>query len=235
MNAPGFHLLREAAVARKTIYVLNPSSRTDTGITEDMQHSLKWLVREGGPDIRCLTLSDGPNGIKNARDSDSAAPAILRFIERECAKPEVAGFIIACFSDPAVFSARELTAKPVIGIGEAGMMAALALGDLVGTIGVSGSNPVKGLRFARRLGVRERIAGHVGLGLDYGQLKDPAVVEDNLIKAGLSLRDDHGADAIVFAGAGLARYVAALNAATGLPVVDPTQAAAALALTQAAL
>ncbi|MBS7701175.1 MULTISPECIES: aspartate/glutamate racemase family protein [unclassified Chelatococcus] len=221
-------------MARRTIYVLNPSSRTDTGITEDMQRSLRWLVREDGPDIRCLTLSDGPNGIKNAGDSDKASPAILSFIERECEKPEVAGFVIACFSDPAVFSARELTAKPVIGIGEAGIMAGLALGDLVGTIGVSGGNPVKGLRFARRLGVRERVAGHVGLGLDYGQLQDPAVVENSLIKAGLALRDEHGADTIVFAGAGLARYVASLGAATGLPVVDPTQAAAALALTQAA-
>lgn len=218
-----------------TIYVLNPSSRTDTGITEELDRSLRWLAREDGPRILCLTLTDGPNGIKNARDSDDAAPAILRFIERECVKPNVAGFVIACFSDPAVFSARELTAKPVIGIGEAGMMAGLALGDLVGTIGVSGGDSVKGLRFARRLGVRERMAGHIGLGLDYGQLKDPAIVEDSLIKAGLSLRDDHGADAIVFAGAGLARYVAPLAAATGVKVVDPTQAAVALALTQAAI
>lgn len=219
-------------MARRTIYVLNPSSRTDTGITEDMQRSLGWLAREDGPDIRCLTLSDGPNGIKNLRDSDSAAPAILGFIARECEKPDVAGFVIACFSDPAAFSARELTTKPVVGIGEAGIMAGLALGDLVGTIGVSGGNPVKGLRFARRLGVRERVASHVGLGLDYGQLQNPAIVEDNLIKAGLRLRDEHGADAIVFAGAGLARYVAPLRAATGLPVVDPTQAAVALILTQ---
>lgn len=217
---------------RQLIYVINASSRTDTGITEDLDRSLRWLARDDQPTIECLTLSDGPNGIKNIRDSDDAAPAVLRFIERESKRDEVVAFVVACFSDPGVFAARELTRKPVIGIGEAGLMAGLSLGDMIGTIGVSDAHPVKSMRRARQLGIRERVAGHVSLGLDYGELSNEVIVEQRVIEAGLALRDAQGADALVFAGAGLARYVAPLRAATGLPIVDPTQAAVALALTQ---
>jgi Asp/Glu/hydantoin racemase len=130
-----------------------------------------------------------------------------------------------------VFAARELTTKPVIGIGEAGLMTALALGDLVGTIGVSAGQAAN-LRFARRLGIGDRIAGHVGLGLDYGQLQDASLVGDLLVKAAIRLRDEYDSDAIVFAGAGMARYVGKVKMATGLPVVDPTQAAVGIALVQ---
>jgi Asp/Glu/hydantoin racemase len=211
-------------------YVINPSSRTDTGITEDLALSLAWAGAAGRPQIVCVTLDDGPNGIANARDSDDAAPAVLRFIEREAGLDEVAGFVVACFSDPGVHAARELTSKPVIGIGEAGYLAALALADLVGTIGVGTGRGEKGRRLLRQMGVSGRLAGHRGLGLDYGELQDPQIVTERLVAAGLSLRDEDGAGALLFAGAGLARYVAPLAKATGLPVLDPTQAAGGLLL-----
>ena len=51
-----------------------------------------------------------------------------------------------------------------------------------------------------------------------------------LIEASVRLRDEKHAGVIVFAGAGMARYVGAVEKATGLPVVDPTQVAVSLAL-----
>src|SRR5690606_29094966 len=96
--------------------------------------------------FNCLTLKDGPNGISTARDSDDAAPAVLRFIENEARRDEVEGFIVACFSDPGVHAARGLTSKPVAGIGEAGFAAALSLGDLIGTIGVAAGRGTKSMR-----------------------------------------------------------------------------------------
>lgn len=217
----------------KTIYVVNASSRTDTGITEDLARSLAWAEAPGLPAISCVTLEDGPNGIAGAADSDRAIPAVLRFIEAKNKLPGTAGFVIACFSDPGVFSGRELTRKPVVGIAEAGYMAALSMGDLIGTIGVSGGAGGKGMRIARQLGILDRIAGHAGLGLDYGDLKTPEKVLGRLVEAGERLRTEKGAQSLLFAGAGLARYVAPLEEATGLPVIDPTQAAVAIVMGQA--
>jgi Asp/Glu/hydantoin racemase len=44
------------------------------------------------------------------------------------------------------------------------------------------------------------------------------------------LRDEHGADVVVMGCAGMARYRAPLQQAIGLPVVEPTQAAVAMAI-----
>lgn len=214
------------------IYVINASSRTDTGITEDLQKSLHWADRPGLAEVRCVTLEDGPNGISSERDSNDAAPAVLRFIERKGSEPDAAGFVIACFSDPGLHAARDLTHHPVVGIGEAGLLAALGLGDRIGTISVSAGGENKIRRQLRQLGVVDRLAGHRGLGLDYGQLRDPAVVTERLVDAARSLREGDDAQALVFAGAGMARYVAPVTEAVGLPVIDPSQAAVGLVMAQ---
>lgn len=214
------------------IEILNPSSRSDTGITEELARSLAWLAGPALPELRCLTLADGPNGISTPRDSDDAAPAVIRHIERSAQDPDVAGFVVACFSDPGVYAARGITQKPVIGIGEGGFAAAAALGDRFGTISVAGGPGAKILRQLRLVGLTSRHAGHRGLGLDYADLQHPDVVLDRVATAGCSLRDEAAAQAIVFAGAGLARYARPVEEATGLAVIDPTIAAVTILLAQ---
>lgn len=214
----------------KTIYVLNPSSRTDTGITDELARSLAWCSGPAMPAIKCVTLTEGPNGIANSVDSDRSAPAIFNFIRSHDDDADAAAFVIACFSDPAAYSGRELTKKPVIGIGEAGLATAISLGERFGTIGVSAEPAHKSRRFVRRTGLLDRYAGHRALGLDYGDLQYPERVRDRLAAAAIDLRDRDGADVIVFAGAGLAHYVQEVRALCGLPVVDPTLAGALAAL-----
>lgn len=217
-----------------SIHVLNASSRKDTGITQELERSLTWLSGPSIPPIRCVTLDDGPNGIANGRDSDRAAAAVIRYVESHADESSVGGFVVACFSDPGVHSAREATIKPVIGVGEAALQSALALGERFGTIGASAGQEGKTRRFVRRTTSLERYAGHVGLGLDYADLQTPDLVEGELLRAARSLREDHGADVIVLASAGLARYVTRLVRDVGLPVVEPTAAAVLLAMQQIA-
>lgn len=214
---------------RLTLHVLNASSRTDTGITEDLARSVSWIDRAGLAKTECVTLADGPNGITTARDSAEAATAVLRYVERHGRDADLAGFVVACFSDPGVYAARELTGAPVVGIGEAGYLAALAVGDTIATIGVS-SKTDKTARLARQMGIAPRITDHVGLGLDYGDLQYPDRVTEALVSAGSRLKQQRNVGALLFAGAGLARYVAPLSEAVGLPVIDPTQAAVATVL-----
>ena len=44
--------------------------------------------------------------------------------------------MIACFSDPGLYSAREVTAKPVLGIAECGVLTALTLGHRFGVLSI---------------------------------------------------------------------------------------------------
>ncbi len=51
-----------------------------------------------------------------------------------------------------------------------------------------------------------------------------------MVEVGRTLRDGHGADVVLMGCAGMARFRAPLEDALGIPVVEPTQAAATMAV-----
>jgi Asp/Glu/hydantoin racemase len=62
------------------------------------------------------------------------------------------------------------------------------------------------------------------------ELGDERTTLARMIDVGGRLRDDNRADVIVMGCAGMARYRDALEEAVGVPVVEPTQAAVAMAI-----
>jgi allantoin racemase len=80
------------------------------------------------------------------------------------------------------------------------------------------------------MGVSARLAGDLPVGLGVTALGDANTALARMIEVGRRLRDDHGADVLVMGCAGMASYRADLEAAVQLPVVEPTQAAVAMAL-----
>jgi Asp/Glu/hydantoin racemase len=85
------------------------------------------------------------------------------------------------------------------------------------------------------MGVLDRLAGDRALGLGVADLADPEKSRAAMIATALKLRDEDGANVLIMGCAGMAHYRADLEDATGLPVVEPTQAATAMALGQIAL
>ena len=85
------------------------------------------------------------------------------------------------------------------------------------------------------MGVLPRIAGDRALGLTVADLADTGRTVAAMARTGRRLRDEDGADVLVMGCAGMAAYRETLEAETGLPVVEPCQAAAAAALGQVAL
>ena len=51
-----------------------------------------------------------------------------------------------------------------------------------------------------------------------------------MVEVGSALRERHGADVVVMGCAGMARYRKPLQDEIGIPVVEPTQAAVAMAI-----
>src|SRR6202040_2780306 len=93
------------------ILVINPNS-TDA-VTRAIDDAMAALRITGGPGIDCVTLREGPPGVESQSDADAVIAPLCRAIGD--AEPETAAFVIACFSDPGLFSAREATGKPVLG------------------------------------------------------------------------------------------------------------------------
>ena len=208
------------------ILVINPNS-TDA-VTDAIDLAVEPLRIVGGPEIDCVTLRQGPPGVESQSDADAVIAPLCRVIRD--ADQETAAFVIACFSDPGLFSARETTAKPVLGIAECGILTALTLGHRFGVISILARSVPRHLRYIAAMGVGQRLAADLPIGLGVTQLSDASSTLGRMIDVGRRLRDEHGADVLVMGCAGMARYRADLEESVQIPVVEPTQAAVAMAI-----
>ena len=86
------------------------------------------------------------------------------------------------------------------------------------------------LRYTAAMGVDQRLAGDLPIGLGVTELADERATLTRMIDVGRRLRDQHGADVLVMGCAGMARYRADLEEAVQIPVVEPTQAAVTMAI-----
>jgi allantoin racemase len=208
------------------IIVINPNSTV--AVTAAMDEGLAPLRIAGGPAIECLTLAEGPTGIESQSDADGVIAPLCRTIRSR--DDDAAAFVVACFSDPGLHSARDITRKPVLGIAECGILAALTLGQRFGIIAILARSVPRHLRYVGAMGLSGRLAGDLPIGLGVTELAKEEVTLKRMIETGARLRDDKGADVLVMGCAGMARYRARLQSALGIPVVEPTQAAVAMAI-----
>jgi Asp/Glu/hydantoin racemase len=208
------------------ILVINPNSTK--AVTRGIDEACAPLRMPGGPVIDCVTLKEGPPGIETQQHVDGVIPPLLSLVKKN--EKKYSAFVIACYSDPGLHSLREATQKPVLGISECGILTALTLGQKFGVIAILKQSIPRHLRYVGALGVSERLAGERPVGLRVTELNDSKKTLSRMIEVGAALRDTDGADVVVMGCAGMARYRKPLQDGIGIPVVEPTQAAVAMAI-----
>lgn len=210
----------------KRILVINPNS--NRSVTAGIDAAVLPMRTTGGPEIECTTLAEGPPGIETQAQVESVVGPLSRTVairDNDCD-----AFVIACFSDPGLYAAREATRKPVLGIAECGMLTALTLGERFGIIAILPRSVPRHLRYVGARGLEARFAGDRPVGLTVAELSDDARTLARMIEVGRDLRERDGADVLVMGCAGMARYRERLQEAVGIPVVEPTQAAVGMAV-----
>jgi allantoin racemase len=212
-------------MTRRRIVVVNPNSNET--VTRGLDEALRPLAFAEGPEIVCTTLAEGPYGIETQADVESVAMPLRRLIESDNGAD---AFVIACYSDPGLHVCREGTDRPVFGIAESGVLTALARAETFGVIAIKQRSIRRHVRYLRQMGLTERLAGERPLEMSVAETASGEGTLDRLIAVGRELRDEDGAGAIVMGCAGMARHRRALEEALGVPVIDPTQAAVAMAL-----
>lgn len=208
------------------IVVINPNSSVD--VTDGIDAAMQPLRFSDGPSIDCLTLKDGPPGIETQRHVDSVVGPLCDLIEREGNNTDA--FVIACFSDPGLHSARETTTRPVMGISESGITTALTLGEKFGIIAILPKGITRHKRYIRQMGLEGRLAGDRAIGVGVTGLSAEEEVESRMTAVGRKLIEEDGADTLIMGCAGMARYRHRLEDTLGVPVIDPSQAAVADAI-----
>ena len=202
------------------ITVINPNS-SDT-VTQSIDKALDPLRWTGGPVIDCLTLREGPPGIETQCHGDGVISPLSDLIRAEDAT--TSAFVIACFSDPGLHSAREITSSAVFGIAESAYSMALNLGEKFGVIAILPGSVIRQQRYIRQIGLSQRYAASLALNTGVSGLEGDSA-GDQLVAAGRVLIDTHGADVLILGCAGMARFRERIATELNVPVIDPCQAA----------
>ena len=210
---------------RQRILVINPNS--NEAVTRGIEAALAPLSWPGGPEIVCATLQEGPYGIETQEHVESVALPLRRTIEGD---NQADAFVIACYSDPGLHVCREGTDKPVFGIAECGILTALARAERFGVIAIRQRSIRRHIRYMRGMGLMERLAGERPLEMSVAETASGEGTLLRMIDVGRALKELDGAEAIVMGCAGMSRHRRPLEEALGVPVIDPTQAAVAMAL-----
>ena len=207
-----------------TLFVLNPNSSAN--VTEGIDRAVEPLRSWGHP-VRCVTMAEGPPGI----ETDAHVAAVVDPLCRLAgALTDASGIVVACFSDPGVERLRSELTVPVLGIREAAVARSLTLGNRFGVIAISEASVRRHLNAFGEMEVTDRLAGDRPLDLSVSELADREVALDRMIQIGHTLKETDKAEVLIMGCAGMADYRDEIETATGLPVVEPCQAAVAMAL-----
>jgi allantoin racemase len=212
-------------MARADILVINPNS--NPAVTAGLDAALAPLRLSDGPSIRCTTLAEGPFGIETQKDVEQVALPLRMLVEQDNAAD---AFVIACFSDPGLHVCREATRRPVFGINECGVLTALARGERFGIIAIAAKSIARHRRYLRQMGLGDRFAGERPLEMSVAESASGDGTFARMETVGRALVEKDGADVVIMGCAGMARHRRPLEAALGVPVIDPTQAAVAMAI-----
>jgi allantoin racemase len=208
------------------IYVINPNSTES--VTRSIEKAIESMRLVSGPEIECITLVGGPVTVQTQVDVDTLAYPLCNKV-RELDK-SAAAFVIACFSDPGMYSVREVTAKPVLGIAECGILTAMTFGHRIGVMSILSASIPRHLRYFGAMGLSARVVADRAIERGVLSLADAEATFQRMREVGLVLRDTDGANVIVMGCAGMASFRQRLEEALDVPVVDPTQAAVGMAL-----
>ena len=207
------------------ILVINPNSNDE--VTTGFSEVLDPLRLADGPEIECITLADGPFGIETQADVESVTLPLRQIVVD---RADADAFVIACYSDPGITVCREATAKPVFGIQESGVLAALSRGERFGVIALGPQSIKRHLRYIRQLGLENRLAAERPLHLSVAAAEE-ADAYPRVLEVARELVEEDGADVLLLGCAGMTRHRAPLEHDLSVPVIDPVQMAVAQALT----
>jgi allantoin racemase len=205
------------------ILVINPNSSADCSAGIDA--AIAPFRYPGGPQLEVATLAQGPPAIYSWRDWHGVVEPLCQLIARQPAD----AYVIACASDPGIEAARAVTDRPMIGIFRSAVAAAVARAERFGVIAIVDASKARHLLALRAMGLADRLAAEVALNVTMETLLDPDLARARLIAAGRELAAA-GAGAVVLGCTGMAHHRAAITEAVGLPVIEPCQAGALMAV-----
>lgn len=208
------------------IRVINPN--TTAAMTAKIGEAAERIAAPGTR-ISAVNPDSGPVSIESHFDEAISAVGVTEEVRRGETEGADA-YIVACFGDPGLMAARELTRAPVIGIAEAAFHMATLVStrfSIVTTLGRTGIIAEHLLASYGFAGHCRRVRAAEIPVLDLEENGDAAY--QRIVTECRRARDEDGIGAIVLGCGGMADLTARISDAVGLPVIEGVTAAVKLA------
>ena len=206
------------------ILVINPN--TSEEMTSDIGDAARRYAR-ADTEIETVCPDWGPRSIEGHYEDYVAAVATLDVIRERAGGFD--GVVIACFGDPGLPAARELSPVPVVGIAEAAMLTACMVAHRFSIVTVLPRVKPFLEDVVRYHGLESRCASIRTTPLSVLDCeRDPSAAEREIVKASRAAIADDGAEAICLGCAGMGPLDKAVQSQIGVPVLDGTACAVKL-------
>lgn len=96
--------------------LINPN--TNRSMTKEIESHARHFARLD-TEVYAVSPATGPESIESMYDEVLAVPGVISEIIKGDREEGADAFVIACFGDPGLEAAKEITDKPVIGIAQA--------------------------------------------------------------------------------------------------------------------
>ena len=193
------------------LLIINPNS--DSGMTKAIQNTASNFA-EGAYEVVCRSTPGAPKFIETFEDQINAAPGMVQLIRNN--EELFDAFIVACHCDPNLDVLKEITGKPVVGIGEASMKIASMLGHSFSVISTTKHSIPDKKALIRKYHLQDVLAS---VRAPPDEMSDSSDEEKYTQAAQLAIKEDE-AEVIVLGCAGMTGLDKLLEKKLGVPVLD---------------
>ena len=208
------------------IRVINPNT---TQAMTDTIGTAATAVAATGTRISATQPGSGPVSIESHFDEAVSVIGVIDEI-RAGEREGVDAYVIACFGDPGLNAARELTRAPVIGIAEAAFHAATLISTRFSVVTTLPRTTIIAEHLLDSYGMASRCRRVRAADIPVLELEEnPDLALERIIEECLKAKQEDGIGAIVLGCGGMADLTPQISAAVGLPIVEGVTAAVKLA------
>ena len=204
------------------IMVVNPN--TSESMTRHMEKELE-RVRRSDTKLTVVCAETGPETIESAYEEAFAIPPTLNWVKRANQQGYDA-VVLACFSDPGLEAAKEISKIPVVGIGEATYHMAAMLGAKFSIITIRKEYVPAVREQVHRKGLEYYLASVINLGLSVAETDaKPEEAKRRVLELSKKAIEEDGAEVVILGCAGMSGYASEIESKLGAKVLDPTAVA----------
>ena len=207
------------------ILLINPN--TTASITDLVLKTAKRFAASGTT-LRAVTGAFGPRYIASRVGYAVAGHAAVDAFANDRGRKDAV--VLACFGDPGLAALKEISRVPVIGMADASILQACAMGNRFSI--VTGGERWKSMleEFVASHGLSSRLASIrtvAATGADIA--RNPKAAMALLAKGCMACVREDGADVVILGGAGLAGLAAKLKSSVEVPLLDGLACAISMA------